>query len=100
MKSLCSLYELPISGHRPAGYSDQEGTLERRAREGGIWSVEWGKEVPPDPELFDGAPPARQEGGERVLLCVGADDHLAEEYAPDLSECHRTFRLFAAGNSA
>jgi hypothetical protein len=100
MKSLCSLYERPISGHRPAGYGDQEGTLERRAREGGIWSVEWGKEVPPDPELFDGTPPARQAAGKRVqLLCVGADNHLAEEYAPHSPGCHRTCRLFAAGNS-
>ena len=60
------MYERPISGHGPAGYGDQEGTLERRAREGGIWGVEWGKEVPPDPELFDGAPPARQAAGKRV----------------------------------
>ena len=91
MNSLSSLYERPISGHGPAGYGDQEGTLGGRAREGGIWGVGWGKETPRSPELFDGAPPARQEGGERVLLCVGADDHLAEEYAPDSPECHRTF---------
>jgi hypothetical protein len=33
------------------------------------------------------------------LLCVGADNHLAEEYAPHSPGCHRTCRLFAAGNS-
>jgi hypothetical protein len=33
-----------------------------------------------------------------VPLYVGVDDHRANEYAPHLSICHRTFRLFAAGN--
>ena len=92
------MYDRPMSGHGPAGYGDQEGTLGRRAREGGIWRVAWGKEVPPDPELFDGVLPARQAAGKRVLLCVVADDHLADEYAPHSPNCHRTFRLFAAGN--
>ena len=58
----------------------------------------WEKESPPDPELFDGAPPARQAAAKGPLLCVGADNHLTDEYAPRQPGCHRTFRPFAAGN--
>jgi hypothetical protein len=40
------------------------------------------EEKPPDPEPFDGAPPATQAADKRMPLYVGADDHLANEYAP------------------
>jgi hypothetical protein len=56
------------------------------------------KESPPDPEPFDGALPAGETAGERELLYVSADDHLANEYDLRPRVCHRAFRLFAAGN--
>jgi hypothetical protein len=71
------------------------------AREGGLRGVkgeERGKEEPPDPEPFDGAPPATEAADKRMPLYVGADDHLANEYAPLSPGCHRTYRLLAAGN--
>ena len=40
------------------------------------------KESPPEPEPFDGAPPAREAAKERGLLCVSADYHLTDEYDP------------------
>ena len=57
-----------------------------------------GKESPPDPECFDGAAPARETAENRVLLRVGDDVHLADEYDPRPRICHRAFKLFTAGN--
>ena len=57
-----------------------------------------GKESPPDPECFDGAAPARETAENRVLLRVGDDVHLTDEYDPRQRYCHRAFRLFAARN--
>jgi hypothetical protein len=56
------------------------------------------KESPPDPEPFDGALPATETAEERELLCVGADDHLADEYEPRPRVCHPALLLSAAGN--
>lgn len=53
---------------------------------------------PPGPEAFDGTPSATGAAGKRKPLYVGADDHLADEYAPAVPGCHRAFRLLAAGN--
>ena len=55
---------------------------------------------PPNPEPFDGAPPTTEAAAKWVPLYVGADYHLANEYAPLSPGCHRTFRLFAAGNGS
>ena len=63
-----------------------------------VMDGERGKEVPPDPEPFDGAPPVSQAAEKRVPLYVGADDHRATEYAPCSPSRHRAFRLFAVGN--
>lgn len=57
-----------------------------------------GKESPPDPECFDGAAPARETAEIRVLLRVGDDVHLTDEYDPRQRDCHRAFKLFTAGN--
>jgi hypothetical protein len=75
--------------------------MRRRAREGGICGEIGGereKEEPPGPEAFDGAPPTTGAADKRVLLCVGVGNHLANEYARTLPNCHRTLRLFATGN--
>jgi hypothetical protein len=37
-----------------------------------------GKERPPGPEAFDGAPPATGAADKRMPLYVGVDDHLAD----------------------
>jgi hypothetical protein len=66
-----------------------------------MWGDGWerkGEESPPEPEPVDGVPPATEATDERMPLCVGADDHLANEYAPPSPGWHRTFRLLAAGN--
>ena len=74
-----------------------------KARKGGLCGEkgeERGKEEPPDPEPFDGAPPTTEAAAKWVPLYVGADYHLADEYAPPSPGCHRTFRLSAAGNGS
>ena len=71
------------------------------AREGGLLGKKdgrRGKERPPGPEAFDSAPPATGAADKRMPLYVGVDDHLAYEYARVLPRCHRTFRLWGAGN--
>jgi len=50
------------------------------AREGGLLGKKdgrRGKERPPGPEAFDGAPPATGAADKRMPLYVGVDDHLA-----------------------
>jgi hypothetical protein len=56
-----------------------------------------GKELPPDPECFDGTAPARETAERRVLLCVSDDVHLTDEYDLQPRVRHRAFELSEAG---
>ena len=64
----------------------------------GMMGVKRWKKRPPAPEVFDGVPTATEAADKRVLLYVGASDHLPNEYAPAVPGWHRTFRLCVAGN--
>jgi hypothetical protein len=69
---------------------------------GGLYRVmdgEKGKEEPPYPEPFDGAPPVTEAADKQVPLYVGTDDHLDDQYARCSSSRHQTFLLFAVGNA-